>query len=163
IVGLGRIGKAVATRAAAFGMKLIAYEPYPDAAFVAQQGVSLLPLEKVLAEADFITLHLPLTDDCKHLINRRTLEIMKPTGYLVNTSRGGLICEADLLVALKAKRIAGAALDVYEQEPTTANNPLFQLDNVLLTPHAAGVDLQSRDDMAMSASQAILSLCKGEW
>jgi phosphoglycerate dehydrogenase-like enzyme len=163
IVGLGRIGKAVAVRGAAFGMRLLAYEPYPDAAFVRQYQVTLLPFERLLAEADYVTLHVPLTSEAKYLLNKRTLALMKPTAFLINTARGGLVCEADLLEALKARRIAGAALDVFEQEPTDGSNPLFALDNVLLTPHGAGVDLQSRDDMAASAAEAIIALSRGEW
>jgi phosphoglycerate dehydrogenase-like enzyme len=88
---------------------------------------------------------------------------MKPTAFLINTARGGLVNEKDLFDALKSKRIAGAALDVFEQEPTPADHPFYQLDNIVLTPHAAGTDLKSRDDMAMSAAQAIISLSRGEW
>jgi D-3-phosphoglycerate dehydrogenase / 2-oxoglutarate reductase len=163
IAGLGRIGKAVAVRGAAFGMPLLAYEPYPDAAFVARYHIKLMPWEQLLRESDFLSLHLPLTAESKFLINRRTLALMKPTAFLINTARGGLVCEADLLEALKAGKLAGAGLDVFEEEPPQKNHPLFALDNVLLTPHAAGVDLQSRDDMALSAAQAIVSLSKGEW
>jgi D-3-phosphoglycerate dehydrogenase len=162
IIGLGRIGKAVAIRGAAFGMRLLAYEPLPDQAFVARHGVTLVPLEKLLVESDYITLHLPLSAETRQLINRRTLALMKPTAYLVNTARGGLCCEADLLEALRARRIAGAALDVFEQEPP-GQHPLLELDNVVLTPHAAGVDLQSRDDMALSAAEGIIALSRGEW
>src|SRR5262249_12748369 len=161
--GLGRIGKAVAVRGAAFGMPLLAYEPYPDAAFVARYNIKLLSWEQLLRESDFLSLHLPLTAESKYLMNRRTLTLMKPTAFLINTARGGLGCEADLLEALKAGKLAGAGLDVFEDEPPPKGHPLFALDNVLLTPHAAGVDLQSRDDMALSAAQAIVSLSKGEW
>jgi phosphoglycerate dehydrogenase-like enzyme len=163
IVGLGRIGKAVALRGAAFGMKLLAYEPVPDPRFVAEHGIHLVPLEQLLAQADYVTIHVPLTPESRHLINRRTLARMKPTAFLVNTSRGGLVCEADLIEALRERRIAGAGLDVFEHEPTTGDNPLFQLDNVVITPHAAGVDLQSRDDMALMAAEAIVSLRCGQW
>jgi D-3-phosphoglycerate dehydrogenase / 2-oxoglutarate reductase len=163
IAGLGRIGKAVAVRGAAFGMRLLAYEPFPDREFVNRYSVTLVPFERLLAESDFLSLHLPLTPESKHLINRRALALMKPTAFLINTARGGLVCEADLIEALKAQRIAGAGLDVFEEEPPAGVNPLFELDNVLLTPHAAGVDLQSRDDMALSAAQAIVSLSRGEW
>lgn len=162
VVGLGRIGKAVAVRGACFGMRLLAYEPYPDRAFCEQFKVQLMPLNQLLAEADFVTLHVPLAAESKHLICKPTLALMKPNAFLVNTARGGLVCEADLLTALKAKKIAGAGLDVFEEEPCRSN-PLFALDNVLVTPHAAGVDLQSRDDMALSAAMAIRSLSKGEW
>jgi phosphoglycerate dehydrogenase-like enzyme len=162
IAGLGRIGKAVALRGEAFGMRLLAYEPFPDTAFVAAHHITLMPLDRLLAESDFLSLHLPLTPESRRMINRQTLGRMKPTAFLINTARGGLVDEGDLLEALKAKRIAGAALDVFEQEPP-GKNPLFELDNVLLTPHAAGMDTQSRDDMARSAAEAIVSLSRGEW
>lgn len=163
IAGLGRIGKAVALRGACFGMKLLAYEPYPDMQFVAQHGIRLVTFEQLLAEADHVTLHMPLTPESKHLINRKTLALMKPDAFLINTARGGLVCEADLVECLRAGKIAGAALDVFEQEPPDPKNPLFQLDNVLFTPHDAGIDLQSRDDMAYAAAQAIVRLSRGEW
>jgi phosphoglycerate dehydrogenase-like enzyme len=162
LAGLGRIGKAVAVRGAAFGMRLLAYEPYPDRAFVERHGVTLLPFERLLTEADFLSLHLPLTRESQHLINRRTLALMKPTAFLINTARGGLVCEADLYEALTGGRLAGASLDVFEEEPP-GKSPLFGLDNVVLTPHTAGMDIQSRDDMARSAAEAIVSLSRGEW
>src|SRR5207248_11797996 len=96
-------------------------------------------------------------------INSKTLALMKPTAFLINTARGGLVHEADLAEALRSKRIAGAAIDVFEQEPPGKNHPFFGFENVVLTPHAAGVDLQSRDDMALSAARAIVALSKGEW
>jgi phosphoglycerate dehydrogenase-like enzyme len=163
IAGLGRIGKAVALRGEAFLMPLLAYEPYPDPAFVAAHGIMLVSLERLLAESDYLTLHVPLTPESRHLINRRTLAQMKPGSFLINTARGGLVCEADLVQALRSGHLAGAGLDVFELEPPAANNPLFGLDNVVLTPHAAGVDLQSRDDMALSAARTIVALARGEW
>jgi D-3-phosphoglycerate dehydrogenase / 2-oxoglutarate reductase len=162
IVGLGRIGKAVALRGVAFSMRLVAYETFPDTAFVQNHKVTLLPFEQVLGEADYVSLHLPLTPDSKHLMNRRTLAMMKPSAFLINTARGGMICEADLVEALKAKKIAGAGLDVFEKEPP-GDSPLFQFDNVVLTPHTAGGDFQSRDDMAHSAAEAIVDLHHGRW
>jgi phosphoglycerate dehydrogenase-like enzyme len=162
IAGLGRIGKAVALRGAAFGMPLLAYEPVPDLPFCQQYGITLMPFEQLLAESDYLTLHMPLTPESKYLINKRSLALMKPTAFLINTARGGLVCEADLLETLRARRIAGAALDVFEDEPP-GKTPLFDLDNLVLTPHAAGVDLQSRDDMAMSAAQSIVALSRGGW
>ena len=162
IAGLGRIGKAVALRGEVFGMKLLAYEPFPDKAFAAAHHIDLVPFDRLMAESDFVTLHLPLTAESKYLINQRTLALMKPTAFLVNTARGGLVCEVDLIEALRAKKIAGAGLDVFEQEPP-GPSPLFAMDNVLCTPHAAGVDLQSRDDMALSAAEAIVDLSRGAW
>jgi phosphoglycerate dehydrogenase-like enzyme len=162
IAGLGRIGKAVAIRGAVFKMPLMAYEPYPDQAFVREYNIELVSLERLLAVSDFLSLHLPMTKESKHFINKNALARMKPTAFLVNTARGGLVCEADLYEALRARRIAGAALDVFEEEPPRVS-PLFTLDNVVVTPHAAGVDIQSRDDMALSAAEAIASLSRGEW
>lgn len=163
IAGLGRIGKAVAERGHSFRMRLIAYEPYPDHAFAERFGVELVSFERLLAESDFLSLHLPLTEQSRHLMDKKTLCQMKPTAYLVNTARGGLVCEADLCAALETGRIAGAGLDVFEQEPPAADNPLFRCETVIVTPHAAGVDLQSRDDMAVSAARTIVALSRGQW
>jgi phosphoglycerate dehydrogenase-like enzyme len=162
IAGLGRIGKAVALRGECFGMRLLSYEPQPDLAFVRQHGITLVPFEQLLGESDYLTLHLPLLPESRHLINRQTLARMKSTAFLINTARGGLVCETDLLEALRAGRPAGAGLDVFEKEPV-AQNPLLQLDNVVVTPHNAGGDLQSRNDMAMAAVRAIIALGRGEW
>jgi phosphoglycerate dehydrogenase-like enzyme len=162
IAGLGRIGKAVALRGECFGMKLLAYETYPDRSFISRHGITLVTFERLLAESDFLTLHVPLTLESKYLINQRTLAQMKPGAFLINTARGGLVCEKDLLEALQARRIAGAGLDVFEDEPPVPG-PLFEMPTVVLTPHAAGVDLQSRDDMAYAAAQAIVKLSRGEW
>jgi D-3-phosphoglycerate dehydrogenase / 2-oxoglutarate reductase len=163
IAGLGRIGKSVAIRGAAFAMKLLAYEPFPDHAFVKQYGVELVSMDRLLAEADYLTLHMPLTPESRQVLNRQSLARMKPTAFLVNTARGGLVNEPDLTEALRAKRLAGAAIDVFEEEPPPRNHPLFALDNVVFTPHSAGVDLQSRDDMALSAARSIVALSKGQW
>src|SRR5262245_5237648 len=163
VAGLGRIGKAVALRGKAFGMRLLAYDPVPDTAFAQVHGVTFLPtFEQLAAESDYLSLHLPATPKTRHLICRRTLALMKPTAFLLNLARGSLVCEADLLEALQSKRIAGAGLDVFEEEPP-GKLALCQLDNVVVTPHAAGTDLQSRDDMALSAVQAVVSLSRGEW
>lgn len=163
LAGLGRIGKAVATRAAAFDMKVMAYDPIPDREFCERHGIALVSFDRLLAESDFLSLHLPLTPDTRHVINRATLARMKPDAVLVNTSRGGLVCEADLVAALQSGRLGGAALDVFEDEPTPAANPLRTLPNVILTPHAAGVDVRSLEDMARSAAEAVAALREGIW
>jgi phosphoglycerate dehydrogenase-like enzyme len=162
LAGLGRIGKAVALRALAFHMRVLAYDPFPDAAFAAAHGITLVPFERLLAESDFLSLHLPLTAASRHLIQRGTLAQMKPGAVLINTARGGLVSEADLLEALRGGRLAGAALDVFEQEPP-GRNPLFELPNVVLTPHTAGTDSQSLADMARSAAEAVVDLSRGQW
>ena len=163
IAGLGRIGKSVATRGLAFGMKVIACDPYPDRAWLADHlMVDLVEWSDVVARSDFLTLHMPPSKEAHQLINAKSLAQMKPTAFLINTARGAVVNEADLVAALKNKTIAGAGIDVFELEPP-GDHPLFKFDNVVITPHAAGVDLQSRDDMAMSAAQAIVSLSRGEW
>ncbi len=163
IVGLGRIGKAVALRGLAFGMRVIVHEPYPDPTFVAEHSIPLLSFEEVMREADFVSLHVPMSPESRHMINAKTLAWMKPTAYVINTSRGGLVNEPDLCAALKEKRIAGAALDVFEEEPPPRDHPFFALNNITLTAHTAGVDVKSRDDMALSAAQAIIDLSQGKW
>lgn len=163
IAGLGRIGKAVALRGACFGMKLIAHEPFPDREFVARHGITLMDMDDLFRESDYLSLHLPLFATSRQVVNARSLAMMKPTAFLINTARGGLVHEPDLLAALKSGKIAGAGLDVFEEEPPPADHPLLHLDNVVVTPHAAGVDLQSRDDMALSAAQAIVDLHGGNW
>lgn len=162
IVGLGRIGKAMATRAAAFGFQVLAAEIAPDLGFCEANRVTLVPFEELLRRSDVVTLHVPKTPLTRNMINRTTLELMKPTAFLVNTSRGGIVHEGDLYEALKAKRIAGAGLDVFEKEPPGAS-PLFELDNILFTAHTAGIDKKSREDMATVAAQAIVKLLAGEW
>jgi D-3-phosphoglycerate dehydrogenase len=162
IVGVGRIGKAMVTRANAFGFEVLATEIAPDVGFVEANRVKLVPLEELLRRSDVVTLHVPKTPQTRNLIRKETLALMKPTAFLVNTSRGGVVHEGDLHEALTTGRLAGAGLDVFEVEPP-AKNPLFALDNVLLTAHTAGVDRKSREDMARLPAQAIVKLLAGEW
>jgi D-3-phosphoglycerate dehydrogenase len=162
IVGLGRIGKAMTTRANAFGFEVLAAEIAPDVGFCEANRVKLVPLEELLRRADVVTLHVPKTPLTKYMIRKETLALMKPTAFLVNTSRGGVVHEGDLYDSLEAGRIAGAGLDVFEKEPPEGN-PLFSLDNVLLTAHTAGVDRKSREDMARVPAQAVVKLLAGEW
>jgi phosphoglycerate dehydrogenase-like enzyme len=162
VAGLGRAGTAVALRGLAFGMPVIAYDPLADAAFATKHNIQLVGFDDLMRQSDYLSLHMPMLPETKHLINGRTLGLMKPTAFLVNTARGGVVHEGDLYQALKANRIAGAGLDVFDQEPP-GRHPLFTLDNVVVTAHTAGVDLQSRDDMARAAAQAIVKLLAGEW
>lgn len=163
IVGLGRIGRAMALRGLAFGMKVIAYEVQPDTAFVAQHHIKLVDLPELFRTSDVISLHAPATPQTKHMVNRQTLALMKPNAFLLNTARGGLVDEEALFDTLKNRRIAGAGLDVFAQEPPPKDHPFFTLDNVVLTPHTGGTDTQSRLDMAELASKAIVELAAGRW
>src|SRR4029453_9985503 len=131
LIGLGRIGKAVAIRAAAFGMRVLAHEPLPDAQFVNEQRITLASLDELLSESDFVSLHMPLTKEARHLIDKRALSLMKPTAFLINTARGGLVNEEDLSQALAQQKIPGAGLAVLAEEPPPADHPLLKLDNVI--------------------------------
>ncbi len=159
LVGLGRIGKAVAERALAFKMTVIAFDPVAPPL----SGVTVVSLDELLRSSDFVSLHMPLTPATRHTMTRERFALMKPGAVLVNTSRGGLVDETALLEALRSGHLGGALLDVLEHEPPPANHPLFAFENVLFTPHAAGVDVQSLGDMARSAAEAVVSILSGDW
>jgi D-3-phosphoglycerate dehydrogenase len=163
LVGLGRIGKSMTTRALAFGMKVIAFDPFPDKAFAEKHGVQLVSLNDLLQQADYVSLHLPAMAGTLKLINAERLALMKPTAFLINTARGAVVDERALYDALRDKKIAGAGLDVFEEEPPLPDNPITRLDNVVMTAHTAGVDTQSRDDMARKAAECIAAISRGEW
>jgi D-3-phosphoglycerate dehydrogenase / 2-oxoglutarate reductase len=163
LVGLGRIGKSMTTRAHAFGMKVIAYDPFPDTAFASQNNVPFVGLDDLLREADYVSLHLPAIPTTHKLIGAEKLRLMKPTAFLINTARGAVVDEVALYEALRDKRIAGAGLDVFEEEPPRPDNPILKLDNVVMTSHTAGVDTQSRDDMARKAAECIAAISRGDW
>lgn len=151
VVGLGRIGKGVATRAQAFGMNVLAYDVYHDDAFATQHQITFVTLPELLAQSDFVSLHAALTSENAHLIGAPELAQMKSSAYLLNTARGGLIDEAALANALRAGNIAGAALDVYQNEPPGADSALLHLENLITTPHIAGqtdAGLRRMDEMA---------------
>ncbi len=135
IVGLGEIGRKVARRLAGFDMSILAYDPFVK---VAPEGIRMVDLPTLMSESDFVTVHARLTNETEGLISRALIARMKPTAYLVNTSRSALVDEKALTEALREKRIAGAALDVFDKEPPGKDYPLVQLDNVTLTPHMAG-------------------------
>ena len=161
ILGLGRIGREVAHRARAFGMEVLAYDPYVAPAVAESIGAHALPLEEVLARADVLTLHLPLLPETENLLGRRELALLKPGAYVVNCARGGLIDEAALAEALAGGRLAGAALDVFEREPPV-DSPLLGLDNVVLTPHLAASSVEAQLGVALAAAESTLAALKGE-
>jgi D-3-phosphoglycerate dehydrogenase len=137
IVGLGNIGSAFARRVAALETKVIASDPYVDLARFAALGVERVSLEELAERADYVSVHTLLNDETRHLIGAAFFRRMKPTAVLINTSRGPVVDEKALVGALEDRRLAGAALDVWEKEPVAANNPLLRMDNVIATPHAA--------------------------
>ncbi len=162
IIGLGRIGKAVAEKAVAFKMKVIYYDVYRDEEFEKKYGVEYRPLDEVLREADFVSLHVPLLPETRHMIGERELKLMKPTAYLINTARGAVVDTDALVRALKEGWIAGAALDVFEQEPLPPDHPLTKLDNVVLAPHIASATIEARSKMAELAAKNIIAVLRGE-
>jgi glycerate dehydrogenase len=160
IIGYGSIGKKVATLARAFGMHIVATSR--SATVHTDDGVTFLPLDRLLAESDIVSLHCPLTDDTRNLINAATLARMKPTALLINTSRGPLIAEADLADALRNQRIAGAALDVLSAEPPPADNPLLTAPNCLVTPHQAWATRAGRQRLLEIAAANVRAFLAGD-
>jgi D-3-phosphoglycerate dehydrogenase len=157
IVGFGRIGRWVAELARAFRMKVIAYDPYVQSSDLAE----IVSLEDLLRRSDFVTLHPVLTPETHHLINAERLALMKPTAYLINTSRGGVIDEPALIEALRQGKLAGAGLDVFEKEPPDLDNPLLAMPNVIGTPHGLSHAEESFRRQAEMAQESILALLDG--
>ncbi len=157
LVGVGRIGKAVADKAPAFGMS-VAYTARREADIA---GATQMPLDRLLATSDIVSLHCPMTPETKHLIDQKALTRMKRTAYLINTSRGPVVDEAALAWALKERLIAGAALDVYEKEPEI-HAALFALENVLLIPHLASATTETRTAMADLAVTNAIAVLNGQ-
>jgi lactate dehydrogenase-like 2-hydroxyacid dehydrogenase len=158
LIGFGRIGQEVAKRANAFGMKVLYYRRSRAAQEVEHQyGASLAPLDHLLEHADVVSLHVPLTDSTRHLIGGATLRRMKPTAYLINTSRGKVVDEQALIEALKEKVIAGAGLDVFEQEPEVPTE-LLELPNVVMTAHIGGASIEGRREAQRTALQNVHSV-----
>lgn len=161
VVGLGRIGAAVAKRAQGFEMKTIGYDPYLTEERANAIGVKLMNLEDVFKQADFLTVHLPLTKDTKYLINSQSLEIMKDGVRIINVARGGIIDEKALYEALVSGKVAGAAIDVFEAEPTT-ESPLFGLENVVVTPHLGASTEEAQINVALDVAYDIVGVLQGE-
>ena len=162
IVGFGRIGRAVAKKVKGFEMNLIYYDVYRNEQAEKELGVKYVDLETLLKESDFVSLHVPLTKDTYHMIGEKELKMMKPTAYLINTARGAVVDTEALVKALKEKWIAGAALDVFEQEPLPPGHPLTKLDNVILAPHIASATNEARARMAELAAKNLVAVLRGE-
>jgi phosphoglycerate dehydrogenase-like enzyme len=162
IVGLGAIGKQVAKRARAFEMRVLAYDVARDEQFAMQHGVNYVSLETLLQESDYVSVHLFLDAKSRHMINAERLALMKTTAYVINTSRGGVIDSVALYDALKERRIAGAALDVYEKEPLEADSPLRTLDNLYISPHCSGASDDPRNAQIVMAAENALRILRKE-
>ncbi|MBI4671972.1 MAG: hydroxyacid dehydrogenase [Chloroflexi bacterium] len=163
VIGLGDIGRKVCDRACALGMRLLAFDPYItqlDPTMLAR-GVKMSDLDTLLGESDFVSIHVPLTASTHHAIGARELGLLPKGAYLINTSRGGVIDEVALYAALKERRIAGAALDVREQEPPPDDDPFRSLDNVLMSPHVAGFTEEAQTRTSIMVAEDVIRVLQG--
>ena len=162
VVGAGRIGYAVAQRAKGFDMKILFYDVVPRPEIEKDLGAKKVDMDTLLKESDFVSIHVPLMKETHHLINAEKLKLMKKTAYLVNNSRGPVVDEKALYEALKKGQIAGAGLDVFEQEPTPLDNPLLKLDNVVVAPHISSASLETRSKMSEMVAENLVSFFQGK-
>jgi D-3-phosphoglycerate dehydrogenase len=156
VVGLGNIGSVVAQRALALKMKVVAYDPFLSAEAAKRLGVEMATLDDLYRRADFITVHVPLTEQTRGLVGTRAIGLMKPTAILVNCARGGIVDETALVEALKTKKLAAAALDVFEKEPLPKDHPLLSLDNVVLTPHLGASTEEAQVNVAVALAEQMV-------
>jgi len=163
VIGVGRIGSSVSRKViAAFNMRVLGYDPYVNAETLAGCGVQKVDrMEEMLPRCDFVALHCSGGAETRHLINARTLALIKPDAYLINTARGSIVDESALIEALQKKRIAGAAIDVYEPEPPRPGNPLLHMENVIVTPHFCAMTEESLYNMATMVAQGVLDVLEG--
>jgi D-3-phosphoglycerate dehydrogenase len=162
IVGFGSIGKEVAKRALCLGMRVLVYDPYVEESNLRELGVEKMELDELLRQSDFVSLHVPLNESTRHLIDREKISLMKRTAYLINTARGGVVDEKALAEALKSGQIAGAALDVFDVEPLPADSPFFDCPNVIMTPHVGAHTYEAILRMNMMAAESIVDFFNGK-
>jgi glyoxylate reductase len=162
VVGAGRIGYAVAKRAKGFDMKILFYDVIPRPEMEKDFGAKRVDLDTLFKESDFVSVHVPLMKETHHLVNAERLKLMKKTAYLINNSRGPVVDEKALYEALKEGRIAGAGLDVFEQEPTPVDNPLLRLDNVVVAPHISSASYETRSRMAEMVAEDLVAFFEGK-
>jgi phosphoglycerate dehydrogenase-like enzyme len=162
IVGLGRIGRAVAQRARGFDMRVLVVTRHPDTEFGAQHGLEFVSLEEALRLADFVSLHAPLTPETADLMNEKTLAAMKPCAYLINTSRGGLVDEVALAAAVRDGRLAGAAVDVLRKQGANNGSPLIGVPGIIVTPHMASAGREAMERVALSVAHSVVEVLRGE-
>lgn len=162
LLGLGKIGNLVAQKAMlGFGMKILGYDPYLPAEHRRPEIQYCDTMEEIFGQSDIVSLHMPSTPETRGVVDRRLLGLMKPSAYLINAARGDIVNEADLLAALQQKKIAGAGLDVFLDEPPAQDNPLFQLESVTVTPHNAALTAETTDRMGLHAAMGIDEVLSG--
>ena len=162
VIGMGKIGRIVAQKALAFGMKVVGFDPYLPPGVAATTRVPLLSLDELLRQADVVSLHVPLTSETRHLMNARALALMKPQSILINVARGAIVDEAALQMALECGHLAGAGLDVLEQEPPSASNGLFKFENVVFTSHYASCSVEAYSDLRRQVSEQVAEILRGK-
>lgn len=160
-LGFGAIARNVAQRLAGFGPEMIAYDKYPNQEAADKLGVRLVSQEEVLKESDIISIHLPATDETKHLINKETIQQMKDGVYIVNTARGSIVNEADMAEALESGKAAGFGTDVFEHEPIDLSGPLFKYDNYIATPHVSAETFENCETTSVVTARALLAVFEG--
>ena len=163
LIACGDIGQMTARKAQCFGLRILGYDPYADKSVAREHGIDLVSLPELLKESDFVSVHTPLNKETRHLIGEKELKLMKPGAYLINTARGSVIDEAALIKALQEEWIAGAGLDVFEKEPADAENPLFKMDNVVVTPHSAYYSDASFNRPRIVVLQEATRVLSGRW
>ena len=161
-IGFGAIPKELAKRISGFGMKMIAYDPYVSAEIMASYGVEKVTLEEAFSGGDYVTLHLPVTEQTRHMVNRDLLKLMKPSAYFVNAARSAIVVEEDVLELLEKHRIAGAAFDVYEEEPLGLDSRFLKLDHTILIPHLGGASLDVVDNHSRMITTDIVRFISGQ-
>jgi D-3-phosphoglycerate dehydrogenase len=162
-VAFGNSARSAAHKLQAFGLRLLAYDPYVPPQVAQEHGAEWAPLPELLRRSDFVLVHAPLTPETHHLLDEQALAEMKPSAFLIQVSRGSVVDQQALARALQAGRLAGAGLDVLEQEPPAPDNPLLHMDNVLVTPHYAGYSEEGFRDQKLAACEAIAQVLSGRW
>lgn len=162
VLGTGRIGRAVMKRASGFDMRILGYDILPDEGLASQLSLEYVSLEALLVNSDFVTLHVPLTEKTRNMLGKKEISLMKPSAYLINTARGEILDEDALYSALRGKKIAGAAIDVYKEEPPSADSRLLKLNNLITTPHVAAYTYEALREMGRVTAQNVLKVLRGE-
>ncbi len=163
VVGCGNIGRMTARKARCFSLKVLGYDPYLDKSLAKESGITLVTLPELLKESDFVAVHTLLNKETWHLIGGEEFKQMKPTAYFINTARGSVVDEIALIKALQEKQIAGAGLDVFEQEPVDPDNPLLKMDNVIVTPHTGGYSDVQNVRQKRRVGQEVARVLSGQW
>ncbi len=163
LIGCGKIGRLVARKAQCFGLKILGHDPYLSKSTAMECGITLVSLSELLSEADYISVHTLSNQETRHLIGEKELRRMKSSAFLINTSRGSIINEVALIKALEEKWIAGAGLDVFEQEPVDSNNPLLKMNNVVVTPHSAYYSDNALKRVRTSVGKEAARVLSGKW